>query len=43
MKAPHNCEAMILENVGHMGFIEASEITYLALEHFVERNTKKPS
>jgi pimeloyl-ACP methyl ester carboxylesterase len=35
---PHNCEALILDGVGHMGFIEAKEITYLAIEHFVERN-----
>ena len=35
---PRNCEALILENVGHMGIIEAQEITYLALEHFFERN-----
>jgi pimeloyl-ACP methyl ester carboxylesterase len=43
LKAPHNCEAMILDNVGHMGFIEASDITYLAIEHFVERNISLPS
>ena len=35
---PKNCEALLLENVGHMGFIEAENITYLALEHFIERN-----
>ena len=35
---PSNCEALILDNVGHMGFIEAEDITYLALEHFIERN-----
>jgi pimeloyl-ACP methyl ester carboxylesterase len=35
---PHNCEALILDGVGHMGFIEAAEITYLAIEHFIERN-----
>lgn len=35
---PANCEALILDEVGHMGFIEAEEITYLALEHFIERN-----
>lgn len=35
---PHNCEALILDGVGHMGFIEAENITYLAIEHFVERN-----
>jgi pimeloyl-ACP methyl ester carboxylesterase len=40
MKAPQNCEAMILDHVGHMGFIEASDITYLAIEHFVERNNQ---
>jgi len=35
---PKNCEALILEGVGHMGFIEAEEITALALEHFLERD-----
>lgn len=35
---PKNCEALILEGVGHMGFIEAQEITCLALEHFLERD-----
>jgi len=35
---PKNCEALILEGVGHMGFIEAQEITSLALEHFLERD-----
>lgn len=35
---PKNCEALILEGVGHMGFIEAREITCLALEHFFERD-----
>lgn len=36
---PKNCEALILENVGHMGFIEEKEITLLALQHFFERNS----
>lgn len=35
---PRNCEALILDGVGHMGFIEAGEITFLAIEHFIERN-----
>jgi pimeloyl-ACP methyl ester carboxylesterase len=35
---PHNCEALILDGVGHMGFLEAADITYLAIEHFIERN-----
>ncbi len=35
---PQNCEALILDGIGHMGFIEAKDITYLAIEHFVERN-----
>jgi hypothetical protein len=26
-----------MDNVGHMGFIEAREKTYLALEHFAQR------
>ena len=38
LELPKNCEALILDGVGHMGFIEAKEMTYLALEHFVERN-----
>ena len=39
LSLPKNCEALILEDVGHMGFIEAENITYLALEHFIERNS----
>jgi pimeloyl-ACP methyl ester carboxylesterase len=35
---PKNCEALILDGVGHMGFIEAHETTFLALEHFIERD-----
>ena len=38
ISVPKNCEAIILDGVGHMGFIEAREITFLALEHFIERN-----
>jgi pimeloyl-ACP methyl ester carboxylesterase len=34
---PKNSEAIILDEVGHMGFIEAEEKTYLALESFIER------
>ncbi len=37
LQLPKNCEAMIMDNVGHMGFIEARERTYLAIEHFAER------
>lgn len=33
-----NCEAVILDGVGHMGFLEASDLTCAAVEHFVERN-----
>lgn len=35
---PANCEAVILDNVGHMGFIEAEKMAFAAVEHFVERN-----
>lgn len=41
LKIPVNCEALILDGVGHMGFVEAEELTYSAIEHFVERNSKK--
>jgi pimeloyl-ACP methyl ester carboxylesterase len=34
---PKNCEALILDKVGHMGFIEAKEITTKAIRHFAER------
>jgi len=34
---PKNCEALILDGVGHMGFIEAREITMKAVKHFAER------
>ena len=34
---PKNCEALILDGVGHMGFIEAREITTKAVKHFAER------
>ena len=34
---PKNCEALILDGVGHMGFIEAKEITTKAVRHFAER------
>jgi len=37
LQLPKNCEALIMDDVGHMGFIEAREKTYLALEHFAER------
>lgn len=33
-----NCEAVILDGVGHMGFLEAQDLTFKAIEHFVERN-----
>jgi len=39
IKLPKNAEAILLENVGHMGFIEAREITYKAFKHFIERNS----
>jgi pimeloyl-ACP methyl ester carboxylesterase len=38
LKLPANCEALIMDEVGHMGFIEAKEKTFLSLEHFLERN-----
>ena len=38
LELPKNCEALILDGVGHMGFIEAKDLTYKALEHFIERN-----
>lgn len=33
-----NCEALLLDGVGHMGFIESKNHTRAAIEHFVERN-----
>jgi len=38
LELPSNSEALIIDNVGHMGFIEAKGKTLLALEHFAERN-----
>jgi pimeloyl-ACP methyl ester carboxylesterase len=38
LELPSNSEALIIDDVGHMGFIEAKEKTLLALEHFIERN-----
>lgn len=38
LTAPQNCEALIVDDVGHMGFIEAPDLTYPALDHFIERN-----
>lgn len=38
LELPSNCEALIMDHVGHMGFIEAKEKTFLSLEHFLERN-----
>lgn len=38
LSLPKNCEAIILDNVGHMGFIESEGMTYASLEHFIERN-----
>jgi pimeloyl-ACP methyl ester carboxylesterase len=38
LEAPRNCEALIVDDVGHVGFIEAEDLTYSAVEHFVERN-----
>ena len=37
LQLPKNSEALIMDNVGHMGFIEARERTFLAIEHFAER------
>lgn len=37
LSLPKNSEAIILDEVGHMGFIEAEDTTYLALESFIER------
>jgi len=37
IKLPKIAEAILLENVGHMGFIEARDTTFKALAHFVER------
>ena len=34
---PSNSEIVLLDNVGHEGFIEAAEITLNAVEHFPER------
>ena len=34
IKLPKVCETLILDNVGHMGFIEAKEITYNAIKGF---------
>lgn len=38
LEAPQNCEALIVDDVGHMGFIESEDLTFSAIEHFVERN-----
>lgn len=37
LSLPKNSEAIILDEVGHMGFLEAEETTYHALESFIER------
>ena len=37
LEIPKNCEALIIDGVGHMGFIEAKEMTTQAIIHFVER------
>lgn len=34
---PKNCETLILENVGHMGFIEAKEITLTTIINFANK------
>lgn len=34
---PSHCEILLLENVGHMGFIEAADKTLWALQHFAAR------
>ncbi|MEJ2594180.1 MAG: alpha/beta hydrolase [bacterium] len=36
---PANSEALIIDNIGHMGFLESRDLTLKALEHFVERNS----
>lgn len=41
LRLPKNCEALILDGVGHMGFIEAEEITTEAIQHFAERMNSK--
>jgi len=41
LQLPKNSEALIMDRVGHMGFIEAREKTFLAIEHFAERLFKK--
>jgi pimeloyl-ACP methyl ester carboxylesterase len=38
LQLPSNSEALIMDEVGHMGFIEAKEKTLLSLERFLERN-----
>jgi pimeloyl-ACP methyl ester carboxylesterase len=38
---PRNCEALILDDIGHMGFIEAKDITTQAIVHFAERMNEK--
>ena len=39
VSVPPNSEALIIDKVGHMGFIESGDLTYSALEHFIERNS----
>ncbi len=34
---PEFSESLILENVGHMGFIEAKDLTYNAIENFIAK------
>jgi pimeloyl-ACP methyl ester carboxylesterase len=34
---PSHCEVLLMDQVGHMGFIEASGLTYSALKGFAER------
>lgn len=41
LQLPSNCEALIMDKVGHMGFIEAKEKTYLSIEDFLERNLNR--
>jgi pimeloyl-ACP methyl ester carboxylesterase len=36
---PSHCEVLLLDNVGHMGFLEASGPTFSALKGFAERFT----
>jgi len=34
---PHISEALLLDNVGHMGFIEAKENTFATIKNFIHK------